>query len=423
MTDNRPHVSFSQVLWAAKSSIEDERRVAPGPDNPQDDVAVVQEALKAAVGLTGEQKGFFDGPTVGAYMAWQKKLGYSGSDADGVPGLTSFNKLSENRFVVTDTSGSYSPTFVETPVVGTVSSLATDLETSVERVLAAVAKLVTATPEVEVVEVVVEEAESTTPSTPTPAPVPVEKPWIWADVGSAPHKWPASADTVRDALKREFPGVDVANDNAVWGAKTTAAYKKWQESLGFTGADASGLPGKTSLTKLAEKYGFDIRGEFPTSTPGRISPNQIDFSGKGSWDSGEAACTRYVREAVKIMGLPETHWVRGMVTIAGRETAFNSPQWQINTTDSNARNVSELFNGGNAPDGYAGMCSRGMIQAIPQTFARYHQAGTSLKIYDPVASAAAGINYIIQVYGVNRDGSNLTAKVQQADPNRPPRGY
>ena len=35
-----------------------------------------------------------------------------------------------------------------------------------------------------------------------------------------------------------------------FGTTTVAAYAKYQKSLGYTGLDASGLPGKTSLTKL-----------------------------------------------------------------------------------------------------------------------------------------------------------------------------
>ncbi|GAA0961361.1 peptidoglycan-binding protein [Actinocorallia libanotica] len=35
-----------------------------------------------------------------------------------------------------------------------------------------------------------------------------------------------------------------------FGTTTIAAYKKYQKSLGFTGLDANGLPGKASLTKL-----------------------------------------------------------------------------------------------------------------------------------------------------------------------------
>jgi len=43
--------------------------------------------------------------------------------------------------------------------------------------------------------------------------------------------------------------------DGVWGPKTHAAYQRWQEHLGFTGADADGVPGLTSLRRLAAKYG------------------------------------------------------------------------------------------------------------------------------------------------------------------------
>jgi murein DD-endopeptidase MepM/ murein hydrolase activator NlpD len=43
-----------------------------------------------------------------------------------------------------------------------------------------------------------------------------------------------------------------------YDAATQAAYKKWQESLGYKGADADGKPGKTSLNKLGAKYGFTV---------------------------------------------------------------------------------------------------------------------------------------------------------------------
>jgi hypothetical protein len=41
-------------------------------------------------------------------------------------------------------------------------------------------------------------------------------------------------------------------------APTIAAYKKWQESLGYKGTDADGKPGKTSLIKLGSRYGFTV---------------------------------------------------------------------------------------------------------------------------------------------------------------------
>ncbi|QQM45223.1 N-acetylmuramoyl-L-alanine amidase [Streptomyces liliifuscus] len=46
-----------------------------------------------------------------------------------------------------------------------------------------------------------------------------------------------------------------------YGTATVTAYAKWQRSKaggGYTGPDADGIPGKTSLTKLGAKYGFTV---------------------------------------------------------------------------------------------------------------------------------------------------------------------
>jgi len=37
--------------------------------------------------------GYYGTLTIGAYAAWQHKLGYTGTDADGIPGMTSLSKL------------------------------------------------------------------------------------------------------------------------------------------------------------------------------------------------------------------------------------------------------------------------------------------------------------------------------------------
>lgn len=43
-----------------------------------------------------------------------------------------------------------------------------------------------------------------------------------------------------------------------YGTTTIAAYTKWQTKLGYRGSDADGIPGKTSLTRLGDKYGFRV---------------------------------------------------------------------------------------------------------------------------------------------------------------------
>lgn len=74
-------------------------------------------------------------------------------------------------------------------------------------------------------------------------------------------------------------------------------------------------------------------------------------------------------------------------------------------------------------DGHLLGYARGITQTLPETFARYHQPGTSRNIFDPVANICASMNYVMHRYGVSADGANLVALVQQADARRPPKGY
>jgi hypothetical protein len=43
-----------------------------------------------------------------------------------------------------------------------------------------------------------------------------------------------------------------------FGTATVEAYRKWQIRCDFTGSDADGIPGMSSLTKLGEKHGFTV---------------------------------------------------------------------------------------------------------------------------------------------------------------------
>ena len=43
-----------------------------------------------------------------------------------------------------------------------------------------------------------------------------------------------------------------------FGSLTVNAYARWQRHLGYSGTAADGVPGKTSLTKLGAKHGFDV---------------------------------------------------------------------------------------------------------------------------------------------------------------------
>lgn len=108
------------------------------------------------------------------------------------------------------------------------------------------------------------------------------------------------------------------------------------------------------------------------------------------------------------------NWRRGYETLIARESGGRAAAVAAEpaTTPGPAQ-----------PDGHGLGYARGITQTIPATFAQYHQPGTSTNIYDPVANICASMNYVMHRYGVDADGANLVASVQQADRDRAPKGY
>lgn len=94
-------------------------------------------------------------------------------------------------------------------------------------------------------------ATATAPSVAKPS-----RPWVWFE-NVRYGKVNNSIRIVQKALLKEFGPFGTAT--GAFGPKTKAAYKKWQQKLGYFGADADGVPGVTSLKALAKKHGFDIR--------------------------------------------------------------------------------------------------------------------------------------------------------------------
>lgn len=121
-------------------------------------------------------------------------------------------------------------------------------------------------------------------------------------------------------------------------------------------------------------------------------------AGSALGNVGGGQVDKWIAQASKFANIPAS-WVPGIETIIRRESNGNP----------NAINLSDI-------NFLHGTPSRGLMQLVPGTFSRYHAAGTSGSITDPVANIAAGVNYIRSRYG---DISH----VQQANPNLPPRGY
>lgn len=116
------------------------------------------------------------------------------------------------------------------------------------------------------------------PSAPTPSPKPTPRPSPPASdlpvVDLAKLRKAARTDPPRSSSKAAYPtGTKVVERALVaegllsstfrdavghFGSKTVAAYGAWQRRLGYRGADADGIPGRDSLTRLGRKYGFDV---------------------------------------------------------------------------------------------------------------------------------------------------------------------
>lgn len=87
----KPHVDLSNLIAAATR----DPKATQGHTTHPGDVRLVEAALKAEGLLPAKYAGdgSFGSKTVDAYAAWQRHLGYKGSDANGIPGKTSLTKL------------------------------------------------------------------------------------------------------------------------------------------------------------------------------------------------------------------------------------------------------------------------------------------------------------------------------------------
>ncbi|MBU8826496.1 transglycosylase SLT domain-containing protein [Mycolicibacterium goodii] len=194
------------------------------------------------------------------------------------------------------------------------------------------------------------------------------------------------------------------------------------------GAPLSGLSGLTAPFTQAAKLTGSTNGSTPASGTGgskaavsqaaKIPLSAVQYD-RLKFPAGKEAYRGYISEALDVMGVDDSRararWMTGLMTAAARESSFNP--LAVNTSDMNATRLA-----GSGPDGFPAGSSRGGLQTIPETFAAYHQPGTSTNLYDPVANITAAMNYVMDRYGVSRDGSNVT-KVPQFNPNSAGGGY
>lgn len=141
----------------------------------------------------------------------------------------------------------------------------------------------------------------------------------------------------------------------------------------------------------------------PTGTSG-LSPDEVSFD-KMDIDRSlsEEELAAYVNDAADLNGVPNdpeirAKWENVMVPMAIAESGGNTNA--ANGWDSNAV-------GAEQEDGFPAKSSRGPWQTIPTTFAGHHMEGTSNSIYDPQASAASAMHYMMDRYDISPEGDGL----------------
>ena len=105
---------------------------------------------------------------------------------------------------------------------------------------------------------------TTTPPAPKPKPV-VDLSQAVAAAKADPNRsqgnglYESNTKIVEAALRSEGLLSSAYASDGAWGTVTVTAYKAWQRKLGYTGGDADGIPGMTSLAKLGTKHGFTVK--------------------------------------------------------------------------------------------------------------------------------------------------------------------
>jgi hypothetical protein len=175
---------------------------------------------------------------------------------------------------------------------------------------------------------------------------------------------------------------------------------------GMGGSGLSPMTGRPNVSALSSLIGAGGQRGRPSSPGGNgLNLHSPVHNGPGA-DAFRAA----IRRGLDIKGITDpaarANWENGLMVVGDRESDFNNTG--VNNQDSNAA---------------AGNHSAGALQFTAPTFAAYHAPGTPTDRRDNVAQVCAFINYATRHYGVSADGSDLAAKIQQADPTRPPKGY
>jgi len=167
-----------------------------------------------------------------------------------------------------------------------------------------------------------------------------------------------------------------------------------------------------ALNKLVENANFTgspTAAAGPAGGKAPLNVRDIDFTRPAQKILTKPELLAVINKALDNNGIPRDPqirrtWEELLYNQARKESSGENDA--VNGWDINAHGPKQI-------DGFPLNSSRGVLQVIPETFARYHVGGTSNNIYDLEANSSASVAYMMAKFKIGADGSGLAEAAAQ----------
>ena len=171
------------------------------------------------------------------------------------------------------------------------------------------------------------------------------------------------------------------------------AVKIIEEALGDYYANEAPVDGVDPVA--ADGGAYAGGGALPPAGSIGMAEGDVSFANVNMGVMDEATAHAYIEDALDLNGWTTDPNIRSQV----HNLMYLQMQHESGGNPNAANGWDVNAKGPVQSDGFPYQSSRGPWQTIPQTFAAYHVEGTSNSIYDPQASAAAALAYMMDRYG------------------------
>lgn len=171
-----------------------------------------------------------------------------------------------------------------------------------------------------------------------------------------------------------------------------------------------------ALNKLVENANFTGNATAASAAAGGVGGGKaplnvrdIDFTRPAQKILTKPELLAVINKALDNNGVPRDPQIRRV----WEELLYNQARKESSGENDAANGWDINAHGPKQIDGFPLNSSRGILQVIPETFARYHIGGTSNNIYDLEANSSASVAYMMAKFNISADGSGLAQAAAQ----------